>query len=1819
MGHVYNDLNGNGTQDSGEPDLANVDVVLTPTFGDPITVTTDANGDYSGNVFAGDVSVNIDDTTLPVGTVQTEGTDPTTVVAVSGSTVTEENNGFNAPATLQGLVYNDVNGNGTQDAGEPGLSGVDVLITDEDGNAQTVTTDANGAYTAIVVAAGDATVDIDETTLPTGAVQTEGTDPTTVTVVSGTTVPEEENGFNTPGTIEGLVYDDVNGNGTQDAGEPGLSGVDVLITDEDGNAQTVTTDANGAYTATVVAAGDATVDIDETTLPTGAVQTEGTDPTTVTVVSGTTVPEEENGFNTPGTIEGLVYDDVNGNGTQDAGEPGLSGVDVLITDEDGNAQTVTTDANGAYTAIVVAAGDATVDIDETTLPTGAVQTEGTDPTTVTVVSGTTVPEEENGFNTPGTIEGLVYDDVNGNGTQDAGEPGLSGVDVLITDEDGNAQTVTTDANGAYTAIVVAAGDATVDIDETTLPTGAVQTEGTDPTTVTVVSGTTVPEEENGFNTPGTIEGLVYDDVNGNGTQDAGEPGLSGVDVLITDEDGNAQTVTTDANGAYTAIVVAAGDATVDIDETTLPTGAVQTEGTDPTTVTVVSGTTVPEEENGFNTPGTIEGLVYDDVNGNGTQDAGEPGLSGVDVLITDEDGNAQTVTTDANGAYTATVVAAGDATVDIDETTLPTGAVQTEGTDPTTVTVVSGTTVPEEENGFNTPGTIEGLVYDDVNGNGTQDAGEPGLSGVDVLITDEDGNAQTVTTDANGAYTAIVVAAGDATVDIDETTLPTGAVQTEGTDPTTVTVVSGTTVPEEENGFNTPGTIEGLVYDDVNGNGTQDAGEPGLSGVDVLITDEDGNAQTVTTDANGAYTAIVVAAGDATVDIDETTLPTGAVQTEGTDPTTVTVVSGTTVPEEENGFNTPGTIEGLVYDDVNGNGTQDAGEPGLSGVDVLITDEDGNAQTVTTDANGAYTAIVVAAGDATVDIDETTLPTGAVQTEGTDPTTVTVVSGTTVPEEENGFNTPGTIEGLVYDDVNGNGTQDAGEPGLSGVDVLITDEDGNAQTVTTDANGAYTAIVVAAGDATVDIDETTLPTGAVQTEGTDPTTVTVVSGTTVPEEENGFNTPGTIEGLVYDDVNGNGTQDAGEPGLSGVDVLITDEDGNAQTVTTDANGAYTAIVVAAGDATVDIDETTLPTGAVQTEGTDPTTVTVVSGTTVPEEENGFNTPGTIEGLVYDDVNGNGTQDAGEPGLSGVDVLITDEDGNAQTVTTDANGAYTAIVVAAGDATVDIDETTLPTGAVQTEGTDPTTVTVVSGTTVPEEENGFNTPGTIEGLVYDDVNGNGTQDAGEPGLSGVDVLITDEDGNAQTVTTDANGAYTAIVVAAGDATVDIDETTLPTGAVQTEGTDPTTVTVVSGTTVPEEENGFNTPGTIEGLVYDDVNGNGTQDAGEPGLSGVDVLITDEDGNAQTVTTDANGAYTAIVVAAGDATVDIDETTLPTGAVQTEGTDPTTVTVVSGTTVPEEENGFNTPGTIEGLVYDDVNGNGTQDAGEPGLSGVDVLITDEDGNAQTVTTDANGAYTAIVVAAGDATVDIDETTLPTGAVQTEGTDPTTVTVVSGTTVPEEENGFNTPGTIEGLVYDDVNGNGTQDAGEPGLSGVDVLITDEDGNAQTVTTDANGAYTAIVVAAGDATVDIDETTLPTGAVQTEGTDPTTVTVVSGTTVPEEENGFNTPGTIEGLVYDDVNGNGTQDAGEPGLSGVDVLITDEDGNAQTVTTDANGAYTAIVVAAGDATVDIDETTLPTGAVQTEGTDPTTVTVVSGTTVPEEENGFNTPGTIED
>ncbi|MBW4971917.1 hypothetical protein KZY98_15770, partial [Croceibacter atlanticus] len=77
----------------------------------------------------------------------TAGSDPETVLVTAGDTTATTDDGYNVPVntgTLSGVVFNDENNNGIQDAGELGLPGVDVVITDMDGNIQTVMTDANG-------------------------------------------------------------------------------------------------------------------------------------------------------------------------------------------------------------------------------------------------------------------------------------------------------------------------------------------------------------------------------------------------------------------------------------------------------------------------------------------------------------------------------------------------------------------------------------------------------------------------------------------------------------------------------------------------------------------------------------------------------------------------------------------------------------------------------------------------------------------------------------------------------------------------------------------------------------------------------------------------------------------------------------------------------------------------------------------------------------------------------------------------------------------------------------------------------------------------------------------------------------------------------------------------------------------------------------------------------------------------------------------------------------------------------------------------------------------------------------------------------------------------------------------------------------------------------------------------------------------------------------------------------------------------------------------------------------------------------------------
>lgn len=1806
-GHLYVDTNGNGQEDAGEPGVGGVTITVTDSLGNPHVTQTDASGNWSVAVPPGSTVVDVDqnDPQFPAGGTLSQGSDPVTVVAVGGENTSTGPIGYKQIGTLTGHLYVDTNGNGTQDSGEPDLANVDVFITDALNNVQVVVTDATGNWTASVPP-GETTVKVStaDPQFPAGAVSSEGTDPTVVTAEAGASVSAGIDGFYLSTSVTGAIFVDLNHNGVRDGNEPGLAGVTVEVTDVNGATQQVVTNELGVWTA-VVPPGSTTATVVETgpAFPSGFQRTVGDGSDTVTAVVNSSVAVEGNGYYFPGTVNGSLFSDTNGNGVRDPGEPGLEGINIIITDSLGDQHIVTTDEDGNW-SVSVPPGTTLVDIDNTGLPTGSVQTVGNDPVTVTAVSGQATPSGSSaGFFQPGTVSGHLYADTNGNGVEDSGEPPLAGVNIFVRDSNGNTSTVVTGPNGNWVASVPP-GVTVIDIDEADAqyPAGSTQTEGSPLTTVTAVAGNDTPAGSAGFFTPAIVTGHLYLDLNGNGTQDFVIHDLANVNILITDSLGNTQTVVTDAEGDWSASVPPGlVTASIDTSDPEYPAGSTVTQGSLITQITAVAGTTTGSTPVGFFFPATVYGHLYVDTNGNGTQDLGEPNLANVNVRVTSAINNTQTVVSDVDGNWTATVPPGNTiVTIDKTDTDYPTGFTQTEGSDPSTVFAVGSLDTFAGNDGFYQPATVSGHLFTDVNGNGTEDSGEPGLAGVDILITDSNGNTQTVTTDSNGNWTASVPP-GQTIIDIvnSDPQIPAGATQTTGTDPVTVNAQAGQNTPAGGSaGFYLASSINGLVYTDTNGNGFRDAGEPGLGGVSVEILDSNNNTQTVVTDVDGLWTASVPP-GTTQVTVVTATLPfTGMVQKEGTNPSSVTAVAGQSVNAGNDGYYRAAEVQGFVYRDVNGDGAFNGIDEPLANVIVRVTDSIGVVRDVTTNSAGIWTASVPP-GETTADILEldATFPNGATRREGSDPTTVTAVAGTSVSAGNDGYYFPATITGLVFLDVNGNGTREQNEPGLANIDVIITDSNGAEQTVVTDTAGLWSAIVPPGSTqvqvVTADPD---MPTAAVQTAGTNPNLVNAVANVITPAGSDGYYVAATVTGVIYADTNGNGTQQGTEAGIANVTVLITDSLGNTQTVTTGSDGRWTA-AVPPGATIVDITDTNgqIPAAATQTQGTDPTPVTAVAGVIADAGKDGFYVSTTLGGHLFVDNNGNGIQDPGDPPLPNVDIIVTDSNGDTHVVTTDSNGDWT-IQVPPGSTIVDVDQSDpdFPAGGTLVTGTDPVTVntTTTAPTVIPPLA--YEILGTVTGHLYLDVNDSGTQDAGEPNLANINVVITDSLGQPHIVETDGLGNWT-VSVPTGTTTINVDESDpqFPVGAVHREGQDPNTVEALAGTIVDGGIDGYFLATSVTGVIYNDLNGNGVRDAGEPGLANVPVQVTAVNGS-QFVLTNGDGVWVASVPPGPvTATVNEADPLFTPDFERTEGEGTDDVDAVDGSSVAVETNGYYFPGSISGHLYIDVNGNGTQDPGEPNLSNVDVVVTNSLGTPITLTTDVDGNWST-PIAPGAVNVNVDETDpdFPAGATQTDGLDPNTVTVISGQNTFGGNDGYYIAATVTGHLYVDVNGNGIQDAGEPDLGGVNVFVAGSNGITVTVVTDASGNWTASV-APGATVIDIDESDqqFPAGAVQRQGQPLTTVTAVANSTVNGGVNGYFVPVIITGHLYLDLNGNGNQDFTVHNLANVDILVTDSNGNTQRVTTDSNGDWTASVPPGpAYATVDAADPEYPTGSVITQG-----------------------------
>ena len=331
--------------------------------------------------------------------------------------------------------------------------------------------------------------------------------------VNGDGVPaaSDSAGLQTIGAqIGDMVWNDRNGDGFQDPNEGGIAGVIVFVdlnTDgtRDPGESYDTTDVNGAYDITDLAAGTYTVRVDAATIPAGAVLTGGSNPLSVTVADGEDFNTADFGYQGNASIGDFIWDDNNGDGNQDGGELGLANVTVFL-DADGDGVLdagepfVVTDGSGNFDFANLVAGDYVVDVDDTTLPSGFTLTTGFHTLSVSLADGEDFNDADFGYRNQTGVTGHLFEDVNSDGIQNPGELGLAGVDVVITDSNSTQQTVTTDANGNYQAFLPA-GSTTLDVDDTTLPAGAILTTGNDPQVVDVISGALYASAPVGYRIP----------------------------------------------------------------------------------------------------------------------------------------------------------------------------------------------------------------------------------------------------------------------------------------------------------------------------------------------------------------------------------------------------------------------------------------------------------------------------------------------------------------------------------------------------------------------------------------------------------------------------------------------------------------------------------------------------------------------------------------------------------------------------------------------------------------------------------------------------------------------------------------------------------------------------------------------------------------------------------------------------------------------------------------------------------------------------------------------------------------------------------------------------------------------------------------------------------------------------------------------------------------------------------------------------------------------------------------------------------------------
>lgn len=677
---VFLDANSNGIRDAGETGLAGVKVELYNSdnikFGETIS-TAEASGvrnyEFLNNIFPGTYYVKITPLANYSITFKDQGVDDEIDSDISQDSFRDELNqlryksdlftvelggnkfdldvGFYESGSIGNLIYYDFNEDGSFDTndGDVGLKDVEVTLyhdVDADGQVsetdvllKTATTNASGIYNFTDLALNselDSFMNYVVQVTDSGNVLSnfEGGavgDPIgTAAMLTPSVKLDNSIDFSytaKPGVVRGYFWDDINGDGIQGNDENPIVGgaVRIYLASNNSKLGETITDEYGRYELSAPVGeyylvfskqsswsftlqnvgSDDLVDSDVSTSgKSGNFLIEFDDNGTVADLSDdiqVVIPPIDAGINydpvTVGTIGNRVWFDTDRNGVQDSGEIGVSGVLVkLLLGDDTEVRSTRTSGNGNYYFYGVEPGDYKIEFDlESSNYEFTPRDQGGDSldSDADITTGktdvfTVFPGVSNytfdagvdfGLIDPSGVNGFVWFDASLEGIQNVGEQGLVGVEVELVrvSDDQVVKTTVPNNSGVYSFSNIYPNTYYVrfipqinllfspanNLNTTdALDSDANQVSGKSHEFITLSGVTTTGIDAGlriGFGEVASLSGIIFEDLNYNGLQDSGEPGVGGIAVDLYTSQGVFLATTTTSVTASRASISSVGN------------------------------------------------------------------------------------------------------------------------------------------------------------------------------------------------------------------------------------------------------------------------------------------------------------------------------------------------------------------------------------------------------------------------------------------------------------------------------------------------------------------------------------------------------------------------------------------------------------------------------------------------------------------------------------------------------------------------------------------------------------------------------------------------------------------------------------------------------------------------------------------------------------------------------------------------------------------------------------------------------------------------------------------------------------------------------------------------------------------------------------------------------------------------------------------------------------------------------------------------------------------------------------------------------------